>query len=45
MKKFVVIGGLLPFIVVMAIACQKVIKGKKDTSLSYIDSSVEKSKE
>lgn len=45
MKKLIVIGGLFPFLAVVAIACQKVNKGEINTEISYIDSNVDKSKE
>ena len=45
MKKLMVLGGLLSFIAVVAIACQKANKVMTDTEITYIDSSVDKSKE
>ena len=45
MKKLMIIGGLLSFIVLVAIACQKDNKGKMDTEVSDIYSTVDKSKE
>ena len=45
MRKFLVLGGLLSFIVVVATACQKRNKEMNDTAVSFIDSIVDVSKE
>lgn len=45
MKKLMVLGGLLSFIAVVAIACQKANKVMTDMEVSYIDYSVDNSKE
>ena len=45
MKKLMVIGGLLSFIVVVATACQKHNKEMNDTQVIYSDDSVDVFKE
>lgn len=45
MVKLMIIGGLLSFFSVVAIACQKVNKGITDTEVSYIDYNVDKLEE